>query len=157
MPDNSNMLAIKRAEPEDAALVRDITRRAYAKWVQVIGREPLPMVVDYAKAVLVSDIHILSLDEVPVAIVVLERKHDSLYIDNLAVEPAAQGKGFGRHLLQHVEREAQQYGVKKITLLTNAAFASNVSFYLAHGFVIDRTEPFMNGTTVYMSKAVTNA
>lgn len=151
------MLTIRKAGPEDAALVRGVTRRAYAKWVAVIGREPMPMTVDYEKAVLTSEIQILSFDDVPVALVVLERKPDSIYIDNLAVEPDAQGKGYGRHLLQHIEDVARREGVKTITLLTNAAFASNVSFYEANGFVIDRTEPFMGGTTVYMSKVVTTA
>jgi GNAT superfamily N-acetyltransferase len=151
------MLNIRRSQAEDAALLRGITRRAYAKWVPVIGREPLPMMVDYDKAVIASEIYILSTEDYPVAIVAFEHKQDCIYIDNLAVEPEAQGKGYGRHLLRHVEDVARRDGVRKITLLTNAAFAGNVSFYLAHGFVIDRTEPFMNGTTVYMSKAVTNA
>jgi GNAT superfamily N-acetyltransferase len=150
------MLTIKQAGPDEAALVRGITLRAYAKWVPVIGREPMPMTVDYEKAVLACSIDILSFDDVPVAVVVFERKEDSLYIDNLAVEPEAQGKGYGLQLLRHVEQVARNENIGRLTLLTNGAFASNVSFYQTHGFVIDRAEPFMDGTTIYMSKVVTN-
>jgi len=35
----------------DASAIRALTREAYAKWVPVIGREPKPMMADYAKAV----------------------------------------------------------------------------------------------------------
>ncbi len=35
--------ALRRAVADDAAAVRVLTREAYAKWVTVIGREPLPM------------------------------------------------------------------------------------------------------------------
>ena len=38
--------ALRRAVADDAAAVRVLTREAYAKWVPVIGREPLPMRAD---------------------------------------------------------------------------------------------------------------
>ena len=42
---------IRSTRPEDAHIVRALVRSAYAKWVPVIGREPLPMVADYDRAV----------------------------------------------------------------------------------------------------------
>ncbi len=151
----NGILTIRSAGPEDAAVVCGITLRAYAKWVPVIGRVPMPMTVDYDKAVLSSDIDVLMSDDVPAGIVVYVRKVSEIHIDNLAVEPFAQGKGYGRHLLAHVEQLARHEKISTLTLLTNAAFASNVSFYQAYGFVVDRTELFMGGTTVYLSKRVT--
>ena len=44
-------IQLRPAEPADAAAIRDIVRAAYAGWVPVIGREPLPMRADYDKAV----------------------------------------------------------------------------------------------------------
>ena len=41
---------LRRATPSDAAAVRDLTWAAYAKWVVVLGREPLPMTADYEEA-----------------------------------------------------------------------------------------------------------
>ena len=35
----------------DALAIRELTRAAYAKWVPVIGREPMPMSADYDRAV----------------------------------------------------------------------------------------------------------
>ena len=40
-------LAIRPAVAADVARIRALTRAAYAKWVAVIGREPLPMQADY--------------------------------------------------------------------------------------------------------------
>jgi hypothetical protein len=42
---------IRPALLEDATRIRDLTRAAYAKWVALIGREPLPMQADYQRAV----------------------------------------------------------------------------------------------------------
>ena len=39
---------IRQAMPEDAARIRAIARAAYAKYVPRIGREPPPMVADFA-------------------------------------------------------------------------------------------------------------
>ena len=44
------MVAMRQAVAADAAAVRALTREAYAKWVAVTGREPLPMRVDYVEA-----------------------------------------------------------------------------------------------------------
>jgi hypothetical protein len=44
-------IEIRSAVLEDAAGIRALTRAAYAKWVPLIGREPLPMQADYERAV----------------------------------------------------------------------------------------------------------
>ena len=46
----------------DASAIRALTREAYAKWVPVIGREPKPMMVDYAEAMQKHRIDLLYLD-----------------------------------------------------------------------------------------------
>ncbi|WP_245474449.1 hypothetical protein [Mesorhizobium sp. M2A.F.Ca.ET.042.01.1.1] len=42
----------------------------------------------------------------------------------------------------------------QLRLLTNGAFEASVSLYKGQGYSIDREEPFMNGSTVYMSKRI---
>ena len=39
--------SVRPAEPEDAAVVRDLVRAAYSKYVERIGKEPAPMLEDY--------------------------------------------------------------------------------------------------------------
>jgi len=146
-------LRIRRAGPPDADAVRSLTREAYAQWIAVIGREPLPMKADYEKAVREHEIDLLYAHDRLVALIEVFLRADHLFIENIAVLPEHQGKGFGRHLLRHAEAKTSSAGLTELRLLTNQAFATNVRLYQSVGFRIDRTEPhFGGGTTVYMSK-----
>jgi len=146
-------LRIRRAGPRDADAVRSLTRAAYAQWIPVIGREPLPMKADYEKAVHEHEIDLLYAGDDLRALIEVFLTGDHLFIENIAVAPEHQGKGLGHHLLTHAETKAKSAGLGELRLLTNQAFASNVRLYQSVGFRIDRTEPhFGGGTTVYMSK-----
>lgn len=145
--------AFRRAGPDDAGLVRDLTCAAYAKWVPVVGREPMPMQADYEKAVREHRIDLLSLGAETLALIETMLHPDHLWIENIAVSPAAQGTGLGRSLLAHAETLAVEAGLTELRLLTNALFAGNVALYQRTGYVIDREEPFeKGGVTVWMSK-----
>ena len=151
-------LRIGRAGPADADAVRRLTRDAYAQWIPVIGREPLPMKADYEKAVREHEIDLLYADDRLVALIEVFLMSDHLFIENIAVSPEHQGRGLGRHLLRHAEAKARAAGLPTLRLLTNQAFATNVRLYQAIGFRIDRTEPhFGGGTTVHMSKELAGA
>ncbi len=145
---------IRRATPQDASLVRQLTRAAYAKWVPILGREPLPMVADYDRAVRDHHIDLLYDGGELVALIECIPHPDHLFIENLAIAPGHQGRGLGRLLLTHAQCAAQTAGLAQLRLLTNQAMTGNVRFYLSAGFTLDRTEPFRGGTTVYMSQPV---
>jgi GNAT superfamily N-acetyltransferase len=145
---------IRPAALEDAAGIRALTRAAYARWVPLIGREPLPMQADYERAVAEHSIDLLIVDGALVGLVETILRPDHLWIENVAVAPEQQGRGFGRLLLDHVERRALQSGRTQIRLLTNQAFAANLELYAKRGYCVDRTESFRGGTTVHMSKRI---
>jgi ribosomal protein S18 acetylase RimI-like enzyme len=148
-----NELQIRKAGPADADAVRRLVREAYAQWVPLIGREPMPMRADYEKAVREHEIDLVHSAGELVALIELIVLPDQLYIENIAVPPEHQRKGLGRFLLRHAERRAAESGLPRLGLLTNQAFESNVRLYLSTGFRIDRTEPFSGGgVTVHMSK-----
>jgi ribosomal protein S18 acetylase RimI-like enzyme len=146
---------IKRAEAQDAELVRLVVREAYAQWVPVIGREPMPMQADYERAVREHEIDLLYTNGKLVALIEMIISSDHLFIENIAVLPRHQRQGLGRHLLSHAEEKARKAKLGELRLLTNEAFAANVRLYESVGFRIDRTEPFAGGgVTVYMSKTI---
>jgi ribosomal protein S18 acetylase RimI-like enzyme len=150
-----SQLQIKRAEAQDSDAVRLIVREAYAQWIPVIGREPMPMKADYEQAVRDHEIDLLYADGKPVALIEMIVSPDYLFIENIAVLPEYQGQGLGRHLLNHAEEKVRKAKVRELRLLTNQAFAANIRLYKSVGFQIDRTEPFAGGgTTVYMSKTI---
>ncbi|TIQ28509.1 MAG: GNAT family N-acetyltransferase [Mesorhizobium sp.] len=148
-------IEFRPAVPTDAAVIKAIVRAAYAKWVPVIGREPLPMRADYDKALQEHQFDLAVENSRIVGLIETMAHDDHIWIENIAVAPDAQGRGIGRLLLDSAERQAIEAGRPELRLLTNGAFEANVLLYRKHGYAIDREEPFMNGTTVYMSKRLT--
>jgi GNAT superfamily N-acetyltransferase len=145
---------IRPAAPEDAAKIRDLTRAAYAKWAALIGREPLPMQADYDRAVRVHAFDLLIVGGALAGLIEMIVRPDHLWIENVAVAPDRQGRGYGRLLLSRAETRAAAAGRGEIRLMTNAGFAANLAFYAKLGYAIDRTEPFRGGTAVHMSKRI---
>jgi GNAT superfamily N-acetyltransferase len=138
----------------DATAIRDLTRAAYAKWVPVIRREPLPMAADYVAAVQNHRVDLLYLDGTLAALIEMIPEVDHLLIENVAVSPAYQGRGLGRDLMAHAEQVAVSMGHALIRLYTNKLFAENVQLYQRLGYRIDREEAWTGGIVVHMSKLI---
>jgi ribosomal protein S18 acetylase RimI-like enzyme len=149
---NPHGTTIRPATPADAETIRDLTRAAYSKWVSLIGREPRPMQADYERAVREHTIELLTVGGALAGLIETILQPDHLWVENVAVAPERQGRGYGRMLLSHAERRAVQSGRAEIRLLTNQAFAASLEFYARLGYAVDRTEPFLGGTAVHMRK-----
>jgi ribosomal protein S18 acetylase RimI-like enzyme len=145
---------IRRAMPADARAIRDLTRAAYAKWVPVIGREPKPMAADYVAAVRNHLIDLLHVGGELAALIETIPAADHLLIENVAVAPAFQGRGYGCKLMAHAERLAVSLGHAEMRLYTNKLFDVNVRLYRRLGYRVDREEAFKGGFAVHMSKAL---
>ncbi len=146
-------IEIRLAEPHEAGAIAAIVMAAYAKWVPLLGREPMPMRVDYDKAVLEHRFDLAVEDGTILGLIETVPHPDHLWIDNVAVAPAAQGRGIGRMLLGFTEARAIAAGFPELRLVTNGVFESNIALYGRLGFVVDRIEDFMNGKAVYMRKS----
>ena len=145
--------SFRRAAPADAAKVRALTRAAYARWVPLIGREPLPMAADYDAAIAEHIVDLCEEDGRLVALIEVIPKAAHLHIENVAVLPDQQGKGLGCRLMDHAEEIARSLGLDEIRLYTNAAFASNLDFYSRRGFCEFLRETIVPGSvTVHMKK-----
>jgi ribosomal protein S18 acetylase RimI-like enzyme len=144
--------ALRRATIDDAPAIRALTREAYAKWVPLIGREPLPMLADYAEAAQQHRIDLLHLAGKLAALIEMIPQTGHLLIENVAVAPALQRRGLGGKLLAHAEEVAASLGYGEIRLYTNEHFAGNVQLYRRLGYRIDRKEEFRGSTRVHMSK-----
>jgi GNAT superfamily N-acetyltransferase len=148
-------IAIRLAVPADAAAIRDLTRAAYAKWIPLIGREPLPMTVDYGRALRTHRFDLLFAGDRLAALVETVDEGDHWLIENLAVHPDFQGRGFGKRMLAHAENEAaESANIVEMRLYTNQLFVGNIRFYQIRGYHIDREEPFKGGFLIHMSKRI---
>src|SRR5262245_19650353 len=147
-------LEMRRATAADAAAVRALTRDAYGKWVAVIGREPKPMGADYDQAVRAHRIDLAYSDGVLAGLIEMIPEAGHLLVENVAVAPAFQKRGVGRHLMAHAEDVARALDHAEVRLYTNKLFAENVQLYGRLGYRIDREELTERGVAVFMSKRV---
>ncbi len=147
-------MELRQATAADAAAIRDLTRRAYAKWVPLIGREPKPMTADYEKAVGLHRFDLLHVDGALAALIETIRETDHLLVENVAVSPSFQGRGLGRKLMAHAETLARELGFGTIRLYTNQRFAENIALYRRLGYRIDREELVPVGVVTHMSKSL---
>jgi ribosomal protein S18 acetylase RimI-like enzyme len=125
---------IRPARPDEAFWVRALVRRAYALYIPRMGKEPAPMLADYGALIAAGQVHVLEEGGEAVALIVIYPKDDALFIENIAVDPVAQGKGHGRALLDFAEAEARRLGLQALRLYTNAAMTENLAFYPGRGF-----------------------
>jgi ribosomal protein S18 acetylase RimI-like enzyme len=126
---------LRAAAPGDAARLREIARIAYEKYVSRIGREPAPMQADYAAAIAAGRAVVIEAGGVVIAYMVAWPEPDAYFVENIAVDPARQGRGAGRALIDHAVREARRHGLAALRLYTNAAMRENLAMYEHLGFV----------------------
>ena len=126
---------IRRATADDAARIGAIARAAYAKYVSRIGREPAPMVADFAGHIAAEHVVVVKTAGVVDGYMVAWAETDAYFLDNIAVDPARQGRGLGRKLMAHAADEAKRRHLLAIRLYTNAAMTENLSMYAHMGFI----------------------
>lgn len=125
---------IRPARAGDAGLIRDLVRRAYAMYVPRMGKEPGPMLDDYVKRVADGTAYVLEAEGSMAGILVLLPYDDHILMDNVAVDPAFQGRGIGKALVAFAEAEAVRQGYGELRLYTHETMVENVSMYAKLGY-----------------------
>ncbi len=128
------MHTVRRAAMSDAPRVTDIVRRAYAHYVVRIGKPPAPMNADYGRLIADGTVHVLEDDTTVVGVIVLIPRAGRLDLDNVAVDPDHQHRGYGRRLIAFAEAEARRLGLPEVRLYTNIAMTENLALYTRLGF-----------------------
>jgi GNAT superfamily N-acetyltransferase len=144
---------LRRAGLSDAAAVAACVQHAYARYEGRLPRPPKPVLADYALVVERTFTFLLeSRDGACVGVLVLIEKSDHLLLDNVAVEPAWQGRGLGRRLLELAESEALRLGFDEVRLYTNALMTENRALYARVGYVEYERREVEGRDTVFMRK-----
>lgn len=136
----------------DAAAVHAIVDAAYRCYIPRIGKPPGPMLDNYAKRIADGQVWILGGVDGIVGILVLEETPNGLLLDNIAVTPGQQGKGYGRVLLDLAEAEARRRGRNEIHLYTNALMTENIALYARIGYLETARVNEKGFDRVYMTK-----
>ena len=145
---------IRPARPEEAPLLAALVERAYAPWVPVVGRRPFPMQDDYAARIEAGEAWVLDDAGAIHALLVIETHPDHLMLDNIAVDPARQGMGDGRALLDFAEAEARRRGLPEVRLYTNVLMERNVALYAKRGYAETERRQEKGFARVFMAKPI---
>ena len=130
-------IVLRPAEARDVAGIAACVCAAYIHYIERIGRQPGPMLEDYAEVVSKFQVHVaLQLqDGSVVGAIVLKRTDEGFYVDNVSVRPSVKGKGVGRRLLELAESEARRQGYDSIYLATHELMTENRALYARIGYV----------------------
>ena len=99
---------IKLATADDLAAIDRVIAQAYARYVPDMDKPPAPMLDDYRARIAAREAYVLSRNGDLSGVLILVDKPDHLMLDNVAVSPAAQGKGVGRALMSFADDEARR-------------------------------------------------
>jgi ribosomal protein S18 acetylase RimI-like enzyme len=89
-----------------------------------------------------------------IGILVLVIQKQTLLVDNVAVHPDHQGRGYGRRLMALAEQEARRLGFTAITLYTNERMTENIELYNKLGYRELGRKTEQGYDRVYMQKSL---
>jgi ribosomal protein S18 acetylase RimI-like enzyme len=151
---HSPMASIRLATPPDHDTIVAIVNAAYEKYIPRIGKKPAPMLDDYARLITNEVVYVLEAQEGVRGVLVLWTEQHHILLENIAIAPDAQGRGYGKQLMQFAESFARAQGKNEIRLYTNQAMYENIEIYKHLGFT-DTERRYENGyNRVYLSKSL---
>lgn len=132
---STNQFHLRRACMEDAPAVTECVHNAFRHYIERIGREPGPMLMDYAYEIREHQVWVVEQNEEIIGALVMCIKEEGFLLDVIAVEPFHQGTGVGRLMLEFAEAEAQRQGFDSIYLYTHEKMTENQALYKIIGYV----------------------
>ena len=136
----------------EADAVHNVVDAAYRHYIARMGKPPGPMLDDYAARIAGGQTWVVEDAGAIVGILVLEETAEGFLLDNIAVSPEGQGKGFGRALIEFAEDEARRRGFGDIRLYTHEKMTENIALYTRIGFVETHRISEKGYDRVYMAK-----
>lgn len=149
----NEQLEIRQATNDQVDDVRNLTLKAYAKWVQVTPRKPRPMTADYNEAFEKHRFDCLYREDMLVGLIETTTQDDELMVVNVAVDPAYQGLGYGVHLMRFAEGLARKAKLSGTRLYTNKLMRENIELYERLGYRFEKETRHDQGTiAVHMTR-----
>ena len=86
--------------------------------------------------------------------IVLMNFDKGMLLDNIAIHPDYQGKGLGKMIMRHAEKEAREQGYKEIYLYTHELMTENIEMYKFLNYVETERRFEKGRPRVYMCKSL---
>jgi ribosomal protein S18 acetylase RimI-like enzyme len=123
---------LRPATPADLPAIKAIIGAAYAKYQTRMDKQPAPVLRDYGPSV--EDGTTWVAGSPVTAVLTLYPRDDHLLVENVAIHPDAQGRGYGRALMEFAEQEAARRGFTRMALVTHEAMTENQAIYARLGY-----------------------
>jgi len=144
---------LRRATADDLPAISAVIDAAYARYLTRMDKPPAPMLRDYGPSVEAGTTWVTGS---PItAVLTLYPRDDHLYVENIAVDPAAQGRGLGRALMEFAEQEAARRGLNRIALVTHEAMTENQAIYARLGYTETGRRSEDGYRRIYLEKPLT--
>jgi ribosomal protein S18 acetylase RimI-like enzyme len=143
---------LRPATKRDVPRLAELVQAAYGHYVERIGGPPRPMTDDYADVLGTSQVTVAERGGRIVGLIVLRVEDEGFLVDNVAVDPAAQGSGVGRALLEYAEGAARRAGFESIYLYTHERMTENLALYSRIGYVEYHRRQHGGARLVYLRK-----
>lgn len=145
---------IRPATPGDVVAIERIVKDAYTHYIARIGATPGPMRDDYPARVAQGVTHVLDCQDGVQGVIVLipEPASNCMLLDNIAVSPLAQGRGYGREMLRWAEDAALRAGFSHIRLYTQEMMTENIAIYQRYGYIETHRAAEIGLNRVFMRK-----
>jgi ribosomal protein S18 acetylase RimI-like enzyme len=145
---------IRPAVSADCCRITNLATSAYGRYLEHMDKKPAPMIEAYAERIAEGRIFVLEIQspgpdykkedsesQAPFStspaiagFIMLSPGKDALLLNNLAVDPAMQGRGYGKKLMAFAEETACKAGFRRISLYTNEVMTENLRFYPRLGY-----------------------
>jgi ribosomal protein S18 acetylase RimI-like enzyme len=150
-------LKLRSATDRDAEAVAQLVDAAYERYIERIGRKPMPMTLDYGEEIREKQVTVAEDGDELVGVLVLDTTDEGFVVFNVAVHPTRQGTGIGRTLLELAESEARRAGFDSIYLFTHEKMTENQELYARIGYVEYDRRSVEDLHVVYMRKQLAEA
>ncbi|CEN59562.1 hypothetical protein ASPCAL02010 [Aspergillus calidoustus] len=128
---------IIKATPVHISRIQTMVTAAFTKYIERIGKPPAPMLAKYTEIIQTHEVYVLQDNSTIEGSIILKANNESntLEVGSLVVDPAAQGRGYGRLLMEFAEERARAQRRRALTLYTNIKMWENLGLYRKLGFV----------------------
>lgn len=134
---DTKTVSFRRAKIKDITAIKSMVDTAYSKYIAPMGSLPAPMTVDYYELLKTNDL-VIMLDTYDKLIgcmaIDYDPSTDSMIINNLVVDPAAQAEGYAQLFIDYALDIAWIHGCKAVALCTNFKMQKVFRRYIVRSF-----------------------